>query len=342
MTVGDQHRVIVTAACMLLAVAGCRPQDRGEPAGDAAPLSAREQPDVLSGPPRVAVDAATQQRLGIELAPVAATELKATAHGTAIMLDGAALIAQLADLEAARADASAAHETYTRLDGLYRDGGNASRQARDAARAQDVAAHAHVASLVAHAGLDWGARIIDGSDTTAAALRAGIARGSITLARAEFSDPLPAGAERMQYELLGVGGSNAMPVTFVESSHAPVQSTQGSGVLIAIESGTVSAATLRPGERRPVIAATTSGSTRPIVPAEAAVADGGRLWCYVARGDAVFERVSLDADGQIDAGFPVDAELSTADRVVVRGAPILLSLERASSGRASDSSADEG
>jgi len=56
----------------------------------------------------------------------------------------------------------------------------------------------------------------------------------------------------------------------------------------------------------------------------------------------VFERVSLDADGQIDAGFPVDAELSTADRVVVRGAPILLSLERASSGRASDSSADEG
>ena len=85
MTVGDQHRVIVTAACMLLAVAGCRPQDRGEPAGDAAPLSAREQPDVLSGPPRVAVDAATQQRLGIELAPVAATELKATAHGTAIM-----------------------------------------------------------------------------------------------------------------------------------------------------------------------------------------------------------------------------------------------------------------
>jgi len=345
MAMVDHVRRVAATACLLLAVAGCHRQS-GEQADEAASPATGgekyEQADASSGLPRVAVDAATQQRLGIELAPIGTSELKAVARGTAVVLDGAALVAQLADLEAARADASAAREAYLRLDRLYRDDGNASRSARDAARAQDVAANAHVAALVAHAGLDWGARIVGGTDTAAASLRDGIVQGRVTPARAEFSDPLPADAEHMQYELLDAGGSNAVPVTFVERSHAPVQSTQGTGVLIAIESTAASAITLRPGERRPVIAETATGTTRAIVPAAAAVADGGRLWCYVARGDAAFERVPLDADGQIDAGFPVNAAVAAGDRVVVRGASILLSLERGSSpGSTSGAAPDE-
>jgi hypothetical protein len=114
---------------------------------------------------------------------------------------------------------------------------------------------------------------------------------------------------------------------YVERSRAPVQSTPGDGVLIAIES-TSGPVTLRPGERRTIVAAFDSGPSRPVVPAHAAFADGGRLWCYVTRNDAALERVPLDTDNETEAGFPLAGTVAPDARVVVRGAPILLSLER--------------
>jgi len=335
-------RATALAGALLAAVAGCDRGDVGDPGAVATAArstgSAAERHPESSGPPRVAVDAQDRLRLGIELATVGATDLKAVARGTAIVLDGAALVAQLADLDVARADAVAAREAYARLDRLYRDGGNASRQARDAARVQSVTADAHVTAAVAHARFEWGSRVIDATDAAAVSLRAAILQGEVTLARAEFPERLPVDAARMQYQLPDSHDDGPETVTYVEQSRAAVQSIQGTGVLIAIASVPARPSLLRPGERRAVIAVTEAGSTRAVVPAAAAVADGGRLWCYVARGDTAFERISLDAEGQVDAGFPANGPLAVGDLVVVRGAPILLSLER---GSAPGSAADE-
>ena len=335
-------RTATLAAVLAAAVGGCHRGGAGAPDVSSTPsqsTGADAAPQESStGAQRIALDADARRRLGIELAPVASTDLEARAAGTAVVLDSAALAAQLADLDAARADADAARDSYVRLERLYRDGGNASRQARDAARAQSAAATAHLAAAAARARLEWGTRLVDGADAAAAMLRDGILRGQITLARAEFPERLPADAARMQYQLLDSRAADPGTVTFVEPSHAPVQSIQGTGVLIAISSTSATPSLLRPGERQSVIAATASGSTRPVVPAQAAVADGGQLWCYVARGDAAFERVLLDADGQVDAGFPANGVLAAGDLVVVRGAPILLSLER---GSAPGSAADD-
>ncbi len=274
------------------------------------------------------LDAESQQRLGLEFATVSSTLTTAVAHGTAVVVDGATLAATQADLDSAHSEVSAARENLDLLQKLYDDDGNASRQAVDAARSQWVAARARLATAEAKLRSEWGAQLLPGHGTGDKLLN-DIASGRAVLLRAEFAGALPAAVEHLQYSLLGTDPNNseARSVEFVGRSRAPAQAAGGPSVLLRIAPSDNDPG-LRPGERLPVIAVSGSGSARPLVPAAAAFADGGQFWCYVARESGRFDRVPLLSTERVADGYPVASGASEGDRVVVRGAPLLLSLER--------------
>jgi multidrug efflux pump subunit AcrA (membrane-fusion protein) len=245
-----------------------------------------------------------------------------------VVLDSAAYAATMADIDAARSEAATAHDNYQRLQGLYSDDGNASRQAVETADTQLSTAHARVATAEARARSEWGAQLVDAGNAQST-LRRDLANGRVALLRAEFANALPGASDQLEYALLtsDPGDSALHPLVFLARSSAPAQAAGGPSVLLRLK-GEGGNLVLRPGARFPVIAALSSGPDRPVVPAAAALADGGQFWCYVARDGGKFERVPLASIERVAGGYPVAAGVKAGDQVVVRGAPLLLSLER--------------
>jgi hypothetical protein len=329
----NTHNLIAALLLSLVALHGCSREAADEHAAAPAPADAAAASDA----PGVTADAAAQRGLGVELAVVADASVAAQARGTATVIDSAAFAAAIADLESLRAEAAVAADTEKRLENLYQDGGNASRQSVDAARQQNSSVRAKLAGAESRARLDWGAKLATTTDAANARLRADIVSGAVTLFRAEFPDALGVASE-LQYQLL-TSRSAPVALEFLDRSRAVAQFAAGESVLLGLRTHSASDASFRPNERVPVVA-TARGTARPFVPAAAAIAYQGRLWCYVARGADRFERVPLDTEASTTAGYAADESIKAGDQVVVRGAALLLSLERSASSDAG-SSTDE-
>jgi hypothetical protein len=328
----NSHNLIAPLLLATLALLGCSREASEERA--AAPASADSE--AASDAPGVTADAATQRGLGVELGAVTSASVAAQARGTATVIDSAAFAAAIADLESLRAEAAVAAENEKRLENLYRDG-NSSRQSVDAARQQNSSVRARLAGAESRVRLDWGAKLASARDAANARFRADVVSGAVTLFRAEFPDSLGAASE-LQYELLT---SHRAPVVleFFDRSRAAAQFAAGESVLLGLRAQGATDASFRPNERVPVVA-TARGAARPFVPAAAAIAYQGRLWCYVARSAERFDRVPLDSEASSTEGYAAEESIKAGDRVVVRGAALLLSLERSASS-AAGSSAEE-
>lgn len=330
---GSKPFVVGLAACFAAALVACGQVPDKEAAKE--PPAPSQAESAYAG---VTLDAEAQQRLGLVLVPVSSTLVTVVARGTAVVLDGAALAATQADLDSARTEAAAARENLDRLQKLYDDDGNASRQAVDAARTQWAASRARLATAEARARSDWGAQLV-AAHGAGDRLIDDILNGRSVLLRAEFAGPLPGDVEQLRYSVLSANPDDnaAAAVEFVARSRAPAQAASGPSVMLRTRVTPDKDPGLRPGERLPVIAASSTGTVRALVPPEAAFADGGQFWCYVARESGRFDRIPLLSTERIAEGYPLAAGAKEGDRVVVRGAPFLLSLERGAG-----SVADEG
>ncbi|HEV8330892.1 MAG TPA: hypothetical protein VGQ22_05705 [Steroidobacteraceae bacterium] len=328
----NTHTPVVLLLLSTLAVCGC--SQKGADTGSASTSTPNE---TASDVPGVTADAAIQRGLAVELAAVASASVEAQARGTATVIDSAAFATAIADLESLRAEAAVAADSERRLENLYQDDGNASRQSVDAARQQSSSARAKLAGAEARAGLDWGAKLASATDASSARLRADVASGAVTLFRAEFPDALGAAGD-LKYTLLPARHA-PLALDYVERSRAVAQFAAGDSVLLKLRAQGAPDAAFRPNERVPIIA-TASGAARPLVPPAAAIAYQGRLWCYVARSANRFERIALDPDASSGQGYAADDAIKAGDQVVVRGAALLLSLER-SAGAEAGASAEE-
>jgi hypothetical protein len=320
--------------CVFLAACGPGAPD---PAADAKPADARSAA-AADDTPGVTADAATRTGLGVALAPVVVADLGHQARGMATVIDSAAFATAIADLDSLRAEAAVASDNERRIAGLYADDGNASRQAVDAARQQSSSLDAKLAGAESRAQLEWGAKLARPRDATGMRLRTDVARGAITLFRAEFPDALESPND-LKYELQS---SHRAGVTleYLDRSRATAQFSVGDAVLLGLRTENAGGAPFRPGERVPVIASAKGGAPRPLVPAAAAVAYQGRLWCYVARAGDRFDRIPLDPEASSADGYGAGDSVAAGDQVVVQGAALLLSLERAASAEAGASAGE--
>jgi hypothetical protein len=317
--------IVLAAVC----AAGCHRAPQVPALSQAGELTAASETPGASEYPGVVVDQESQRRLGLVLAPVVSSKSAAATRGTAVVLDSATLTAVLADISAAREEAVAARDNYQRLQRLYTDDGNASHQAVEAASTQWATARARVATAEARARSDWGAQVVDPQGLPSGLLR-DLESGRVVLLRAEFEGVFPSAAEQLVYTALGTSPDDPVAQTlgFVARSRSPTLAAGGPSVLLRAKAVADGNSDFRPGTRLSVIATSNSGPLRPLVPAAAAFADGGQFWSYVAREANRFDRIPLASMERVADGYPASAGIKDGDRVVVQGAPLLLSLER--------------
>src|SRR5262249_37972262 len=140
---------------------------------------------------------------------------------------------------------------------------------------------------------DWGADL--------GAMK-GLSHGEGALLRAEFPASLR-DAANLRYAISADEGVY-INSHFIGVSRAPTLSAGGAAVTLAVYNKDAGNLALRPGTRLRVIASAAQAEQQVIVPGSAVIADSGALWCYVQRGDDRLERVAVDGDHRVAAGYP--------------------------------------
>jgi hypothetical protein len=285
-----------------------------------APVIAESRVTLTAAGATVALDPETRNRLGVASSVLIAATTADEVTGTARVLDGASLTAQLADLHAAEALFQASRAAYERLRKLAAEGQNASMsavEAADAARKRDEAACDAARGKIT---AEWGPAIAGRSDL--ALLAAALLRREQALILAELpaTEHLDMPPETAVIERLDGFTSPAHYVGPAPSSVSPFASqcllylvTEHAESLATGSSATARLA--RPGK-------TTSGW---LLPRDAVLRHSGRSWIYVEIKAGIFERRPIDLDHPHPEGWLVVDEIAAP--VVHSGAQSLLSEE---------------
>jgi hypothetical protein len=274
--------------------------------------------------PLPSLSAEQQRAVGVVIAAAPAVDLRRRMDAYGRVLDPSQLVADAGRLDSSRAAAQAAAAETTRLQRLYR-GANASLKALQAAEAARVEAQARVREAQAEFLLRWGplAQLGDAERTT---LIEQLAAGRQLLLRADLPgrhslDTIP------QQALVDVDGVEVPARVLGPLSQAAAQ-MQSAGLLLQIAHPP---AGLGAGARLPVMLQGSELDGR-VVPAGALLYGEQGAYVYHALpdktkdGDTRFAPQSVTLVQRVGDGWLVTG-LHTDDRIVVRGAGVLWSLQ---------------
>ncbi len=244
---------------------------------------------------------------------------------------------EAAELDAAQAAAVAANAELARVDSLYRDGETASLKALEQARAAKVAAAARVRGVVANLdaidsaqGQQYGTLIAGWGKSPAAEALAPFLAHRETLLRMVLPTDSPGAAP----PLLNVLADGHAPFAAHLVSASPQSDAGFQGQAYFYRAAVALPAGLRVGARVPAAPGSPAGFR---IPAEAIVWYGGQPWAYVQMDETRFVRRSVGGSQPQDGDFVVTDGFAAGQRIVVRGAQLLLSEEsRATSGGQAD------
>jgi len=325
--------VVFAAAALLAGACG----DKGREADEEEERPASAAPRVVAGREAtvVALDAATRERAGVvvETLSAATHQAEETAYGTVLDLTGlaegrGAVVAAGARADKARAALAASKAEYERVKALSADDHNASERnverATAAWSADEAELHAAEAALAGHLGADrerWGATIagwIAGGSTELEVLLQQKERLlQITLPPGSpLGFPPPTATVR-------AGDGAGVAARFVSPAPRTDPSIQGASFLYAAPA----APALLPGAS--VVARLRGGPawSGVVVPEASVVWWQGLAWVYVEMGPGRYVRRGVATDTPVPGGWFVTTGVAAGERVVVRGAQVLLSEE---------------
>lgn len=300
----------------LLGLTGC--------GGDAAkPKAAGEE----KGKPAlgVALDEDEREKLGVELGEIQAASFKPALDGPARIIDAQTVVAAMAELGKAAAEARTSEVALQRARDLYRADKTVSAETLEAAERQAAGDTAQLAVTRAHASLAFGAAPWLSAERRDSLLGA-LASGSTLLVSASFPSGLPAG-KPAELTLRRIGGGMER-WTSTELWIGPSDpSIPGPTVLALL----TAPAGLSYGERLIASVGTGAAVEGSVVPASAIVLAGGEAWCYVQESDEALARRRVDLSRPLAAGYfqgsGQDSGFKIGERVVVAGAGLLLARE---------------
>lgn len=268
------------------------------------------------------LDAATQKRLGIATAPLAAARQAASLRGFARVLDAAPLAALDADIAAARAASVASQAEAARTRTLNNEDQTVSRRVAEAAAAQARADGARLQLLRRRLGLEWGSGIAAMAGAARGRLIEDLAAGRAALVRIDTagSAGLPRGAVSLD---LGETGHALATILGPARTSDPRLQTTG---LLALLRGPA-AARLGAGAVLPAVIQVSATGMGVILPREALVRTGGATVAYVRRDAASFERRVVQGAATGPSGLFVAGGFRPGEAVVVKGAAQLLAAE---------------
>jgi hypothetical protein len=268
------------------------------------------------------LDAATQARLGVVTAPLAAAHRAAAITGFARAVDPSPLAQLDADIAAAAAALSASQAEATRTRALAAADQTVSRHVAETAAAQARADAIKLRMLRQRLGLEWGPSLQAMPDARRSRLVADLASGRATLVRVDSA----AGAIQPQGAVtidLGPGGSARAAVLGPARVSDPRLLTAG---VLAVITGP-QAMRLGIGATAPATLAAGAAQDGVVIPREALMRHGGQTWAFIRRDGASFERRPVIGGVSDPAGLFVASGFRPGEPVVVKGALQLFAAE---------------
>lgn len=328
-------RNIFAGMIAALIIAGALAWTRSEPAQAAKPEKIAQAASATPG--TVVITRAQQTASGIETQTLPTIHFQPETHTYASVLDPGPLLrlsgqlrSALGQTDAARAEAAASGHEYRRLALLNSEGHNVSDKATEAARAVWEADRAHLQSAQA---------ILSAERDAARSRWGGVLTNWALAARSPELDALDSG----QQVLLSV----ASPQSGATRPLAPtirvvVPDTGGSEITAQLVSPSPLAdpltqspayfyraarAGLRTGMRIDVYSPAGQAVEGVTIPNSAVVWYANRPWAYVQSDDTHFTRREVDVDTPAPGGWFVARGWRGGERLVVKGAALLLSQE---------------
>lgn len=270
------------------------------------------------------LSSAQQRAVGVVVAAAPAVDLPRRLDAYGRVLDPSRLVADAGRLDSSRAAALAAAAETARLNGLYR-GANASLKALQAAEAAQVAAEVRVREAQTGLRLDWGP-LAQLPDSRRAQLIEQLAAGRQLLLRADLPGRHSVPTIPRQ-ALVDVDGAEVPARVLGPLTHVDAQ-MQSVGLLLLMPHPP---AGLGAGAQLPVVleGGVVDGS---VVPAGAVIygEQGAYVYHVLAAatqdGDARFAPRPVTPVQRVGDGWLVTG-LHAGDRIVVRGAGVLWSLQ---------------
>lgn len=280
-----------------------------------------------NGSTTLKIDKETQARMGLQVAQVQPAQAKPVTSGFARILDPAPLGTAVLEWTALQLESRAATREWERTR-LLASQQNASERvlqaaelAAERARQLGEAARQKIAAA-------WGTQLAN--RTNLAELSAALMRGDEALVRVDLPagfSPVTAPVAARLVRLTEEGAS--LEVTLLGEATSVDPAFQGRAFLglLAKPEG------LRPGA---ALTAFIEWSGQPLdgvlVPRDAVVRDRAKTFVYRQESDEVFQRVEVELDHPLEAGWFVRKPWATSQKVVTVGAAQLLSEERKDEG----------
>jgi hypothetical protein len=266
----------------------------------------------------VTVDAATQKRIGIATAPLAAARRSATVNGFARVLDPVPLAILDTDLQAAVASASASAAEAQRAQALFAADATVSAKAAQAAQAQAHADASRVRLLRLRLGLEWGPAFARMSDAARSRLINAVSVGQAALLRIDISGPTPLGIASADIQL---SPGQTVRATVLGPARTGDPRLQSTGLLAQVSGP--AAARLGSGLTAPVSLAAGQAATGVVLPRSAVLRTGGQSVVYIKKSPTTFERrAAVNAASQADGLF-APSGFAPSEAVVIQGAQAL-------------------
>lgn len=286
------------------------------------------------------LDAATQKRLGIQIATLASAVTRERVAVPAVALSAQDLatsrnsyVAAQGQLQKSRIEENVADKEYTRLRSLFDENQNISQKSLQSAEGTLLASQAEVQATEQQLNLqeaavrqEWGPVVakwmIEGSPN----LQALFDQNKILV---QMTIPPTVTLEPPKAALLEIPDGNRTEATFISSFPRTDPRIQGRSFLYisTAQSG------LAPGVNLVAHLSVGNQMKGVIVPASAVVWSEGQAWVYEEEPPDHFSRHPLTSDVQLESGFFVSRGFSMGDRVVIQGAQDLLSQELLSHGQ---------
>lgn len=274
----------------------------------------------------IAVDADTQRRLGIVVAPLMASGDTATLDGFAKGLDAAPLAAIIAEIDTAKSAAAASTAEARRLEALYGQDVSASRRSVEAARAQARGDVARLRLAQQRVGIEFGPGLLHLGIAQVRQLASEIANGEAALVRIDIP-----GASLSPGTAVGVNAGAASGTVRVLGPASVADPRLQSAGALGVLRGPLARQSLT---GRVLSARIASGPARAglLIPRDAIVRFQGQMWVY-RQTPKGFVRVALNDPVSVPDGWLVSTGLSSSDRIAVRGGAGLLAIDFGGAGQ---------
>ncbi len=289
---------------------------------------------VVNGQTVVTLDAATQERLGIVVAPLRAVRMRRRAPAAATVLSAQGLVALRnayvtaeAQAETAQAQLAVSSQEYERLKTLYAENQNASMKALQAAegmlranQARLDAARKELEIAKSAVQQSWGGMVASWVAKNSPLLTSVLDQGAMLV---QVTLPPGVSYEDLPEINLSTPNGNSVDASYVSPFPQIDPRIQGISMLYLARAYP----TLQPGMNLVAHLPVGKRSRGVVIPPSAVVWRQGRAWVYEQTALTQFTRRLVPTDEPLRGGYFATQGFQGGTRVVVQGAQVLLSEE---------------